>query len=74
MTLKHPFSAVATSSARYHYQASQALVEMIASHCSLDDLLRLSVGKKLENYLSTFCSIDDINAEFRKWVAKKAKL
>lgn len=73
LTLKHPFLGVATSGARYHYQASQALVEMIASHCSLDELLQLSVGKKLENYLSTFCGIDDVNSEFRKWVAKKAK-
>jgi hypothetical protein len=73
LTLNHPFLGVATQGARYHYQASQALVEMIASHCSLDQLLQLSVGKKLENYLSTFCGIDDVNSEFRKWVAKKAK-
>lgn len=73
LTLKHPFLGVATNGARYHYQASQALVEMIASHCSLDQLLQLSVGKRLENYLGTFCGIDDINSEFRKWVAKKAK-
>jgi hypothetical protein len=73
LTLKHPFLGVATSGARYHYQASQALVEMIASHCSLDQLLQLSVGKKLENYLSTFCGIHDVNSEFRKWIAKKAK-
>jgi hypothetical protein len=73
LTLKHPFSAIATNGARYHYQASQALVEMIASHCPLDQLLQLSVGKKLESYLSTFCGIDDVNADFRKWVAKKSK-
>jgi hypothetical protein len=73
LTLKHPFMGVATQGARYHYQASQALVEMIASHCSLDQLLQLSVGKKLENYLGTFCDISDVNTEFKKWIVKKAK-
>jgi hypothetical protein len=57
---------------RYHYQASQALVEMIASHCSLTDLLQLSVGKKLETYLTTLCGIKDVNASFREWIQAHA--
>ena len=56
---------------RYHYQASTALIEMIASQCSLDDLLQLSVGKKLETYLATYCSITDVNASFQAWVKKR---
>ena len=57
---------------RYHYQASTALIEMIAAQCSLDDLLQLSVGKKLESYLTTYCSISDVNASFRAWVKMKS--
>lgn len=32
----------------------------------------MSVGKKLESYLPTLCEITDINAEFRKWIKKRA--
>jgi hypothetical protein len=78
-SLAHPFaeggnsSGVSTTGARYHYQASQALMEMIASKCAPQDLLQMSVGKKLESYLPTLCGINDINAEFRAWVARKAR-
>lgn len=74
-TLVHPFlkggSSAAAPNPRYHYQASTAVIEMIASKCSLNDLLQLSVGQKLENYLSTFCEIPDINEDFKKWLQKK---
>jgi hypothetical protein len=78
-SLVHPFKGTAgqsgdlTDSARLHYMTSKALVEMIASKCSLRDLLQLSVGKSVENYLSTFCGIPDLNAEFKQWIAKKAR-
>lgn len=77
-TLTHPFSRIytpenASSAARYHYMASTAAIEMIASKCDLEQLLQLSVGKDLTSYLGTFCSIPDLNAEFRKWLARKAK-
>ena len=58
---------------RYHYQLSTAVTEMIATKCNLNDLLMLSVGKKLENYLSTFCKIDDINASTRAWISEKSE-
>jgi hypothetical protein len=70
-SLVHPFMGSNTSS-RYHYQASTAAIEMIASKCSLKDLLQLSVGTQLENYLSTFCNLDDVNASFQKWLKKKS--
>jgi hypothetical protein len=70
-TLTHPQSD--TSGSQYHYAASTALIEMIASRCSLPDLLQLSVGKKLETYLGTYCEISDINAAFKDWLNKKSK-
>jgi hypothetical protein len=75
--LTHPFKGPEADGsvdvARFHYQASTALMEMIASKCDLHDLLQLSVGKSLEGYLSTFCGISDVNDEFRKWVKRKAR-
>jgi hypothetical protein len=68
-SLIHPFQSA--SSSRYHYQASTALIEMIASKCRLGDLLQLSVGQNLEGYLSTFCEITDIDSEFQKWIKRK---
>ena len=70
-TFAHPFRA--GGDPLYGYTASTALVEFIASKCSLTDLLQLSVGKNLESYLSTLCGIDDVNAGFKKWVLSKAK-
>lgn len=73
--LVHPFINGGSASPRYHYQASTALVEMLAKRCpdGLNDLLQLSVGQSLEGYLSTTCEISDINAEFKKWVQSKSK-
>jgi len=65
--LTHPFSGDAES-LRYHYEASQALVEMIAKKCDLRNLLRLSVGQKMESYLDTYCQIKDLNASYQKWI------
>jgi hypothetical protein len=68
-TLGHPNKEIRGAS--FHYQTSTAVTEMIARRCSLPDLLRLSVGKKLTTYLSTYCEISDVNAEFVKWVKSK---
>lgn len=67
--LSHPFKGVVRN-ARYHYQASQALAEMIAKKCDMENLLRLSVGKNMDIYLDTYCEIKDLNAEFKKWVTR----
>jgi hypothetical protein len=65
--LTHPFNG-SDDHIRYSYMASQALIEMIASKCDLSELLRLSVGRKMENYFDTYCGIKDLTAEFKKWV------
>ncbi len=69
--LTHPFRGDADT-LRYHYEASQALAEMIAAKCDLKNLLRLSVGQKMESYLDTYCNIKDLNGSFHKWVQSKA--
>jgi hypothetical protein len=66
-SLEHPYDGT-TEHIKYHYIASQALTEMIASKCDLSNLLRLSVGRKLDNYLASYCGINDLNAEFKKWI------
>lgn len=68
LKLSHPYGK--ETDTRHIYQSSQAVMEMIAHKCSLTDLLQLSVGKKLETYLKTYCQIPDVNAAFREWVAK----
>lgn len=71
-SLSHPFKdAIGVG---YHYQASTAMMEMIASRCNLHDLLQLSVGKKMEIYLKNYCEIQDLNQAFRDWISKNAKL
>lgn len=80
-SLSHPFKSLTVAGAqpagfdapRYHYQASTALIEMIAAKCDLRDLLQLSLKKKLETYLANTCGLSDVNQEFRKWLARKAR-
>jgi hypothetical protein len=67
--MSHP-SSDATGS-KMHYQLSTATVEMIASRCNIKDLLMLTTGSKLTNYLETFCKIKDINTAVRDWVKSK---
>ncbi len=69
-TLAHPNNEIRGAS--FHYQTSTAVTEMIAKKCSLPDLLRLSVGRKLTTYLKTYCEIADLNADFIKWVKTQA--
>lgn len=69
-TLTHPYKS--GEDPRYHYQASTALMKMIAQKCPIKDLLQLSVGKKIETYLKTFCEINDLDASFRKWLKSQS--
>lgn len=71
-TLTHPFSG-GDAKVRFHYQASQALAEMLKAKCDFRNLLRLSVGEKMEPYIDTFCGIKDLSGTFRTWVQTKAK-
>lgn len=56
-----------------HYKTSQALVEMLAKKCNLQNLLQLSVEKKMADYIKSFCEIPDINVALKKWIQDKAK-
>lgn len=67
----HPASSVIDS--KIYYFVSAGLIEMIASKCSLKDLLQLSVGAKLTTYLKTYCEISDLNSDFKKWVSLRAE-
>jgi hypothetical protein len=70
--LAHPFHGSA-SEVSYRYKASQAFADMLAKKCDLEELIRLSVTRKMEDYMRTYCEITDLNAAFRKWVQDKAK-
>lgn len=54
------------------YQASQALTEMIASKCDFRNLLRLSVQRKMQDYLANICRITDLKGDFKKWIKAKS--
>lgn len=68
--LTHPFNGD-ENHIRFVYMSSRALIDMIAAKCDLNDLLQLSVGKKMENYFGTYCGISDLNSEFKKWIANQ---
>lgn len=69
--LAHPMLGSA-SGIRYRYKASQALAEMLDKKCDLENLVRLSVKRNMEDYIKTYCEISDLNAAFRSWVMKQA--
>lgn len=69
-SLAHPLRG-SPQEIRQRYMASQALTEFIASKCDFRGLLRLSVQRKLENYLENICRIKNLSQEFEAWVKKK---
>lgn len=69
--LAHPFQGTA-SGVLYRYKASQAFAEMLDGKCDLENLIRLSVERKMEDYMSTYCEIKDLNQAFRDWVRKRS--
>jgi hypothetical protein len=69
-SLTHPMNG-GSALVHYHYQASQALAEMISAKCDFRNLLRLSVGVGMEGYLDTYCGIKDVNSAFQKWVTTR---
>ncbi len=58
----------------YKYKASQALAEMLAKKCDLENLLRISLQRNLEDFIHSYCEIKDINQAFRDWVQQKSNL
>lgn len=69
--LAHPFSG-SPSQIQYRYKASQAFCEMLAKKCDLEVLINISETRKMEDYMRTYCEIQDLNAAFRDWVKKQA--
>jgi hypothetical protein len=69
-SLGHPFNHQVDP--HYHYQASQAIAEMVNAKCDLHDLLQMAVGSSFQLYLANICGITDVNAAFRSWIAQKA--
>lgn len=70
--LAHPLLGSATGIS-YRYMASHALAEMLDKKCDLENLVRLSVGRKMEDYIKTTCEISDLNSAFKTWVLARAK-
>jgi hypothetical protein len=70
--MAHPFKGSAALIS-YRYMASQAFAEMLQKKCELENLIRLSVQRKMEDYMRTYCEIKDLNVAFRDWVKKKAQ-
>ena len=68
--LSHPMSG-SRDEILFKYETSQALAEMIAKKCDLTNLLRLSVGRNMEDYLKTYCEIPDLNEAYKKWLDKQ---
>lgn len=69
--LAHPFSG-SSDGISYRYKASQAVAEMLNKKCDLENLIRLSVQRKMENYIETYCEIKDLNMAFKDWVKKQS--
>ena len=69
--LSHPFKG-SSQRVSYRYKASQALAEMLDKKCNLMQLIQLSVKRKMEDYIKTYCEIKDINIAFKEWVTSKS--
>ena len=74
--LGHPFGQnfkATNENVRLRYMASQALAEMLDKKCDLENLIRLSVERKMEDYIKTYCEITDLNKAFRTWITGNSK-
>jgi hypothetical protein len=75
LELAHPLKVDGGASAVIlRYQSSQALAEMLDKKCNLERLIQLSVQKKMEAYIQTYCEIKDLNLAFKKWVFTQSRL
>ena len=68
----HPYKG-SPKSVTVQYKVSQALIEMLESKCDLENLIRLSVQRKMADYIKTYCEIPDLNKSFKDWLQKKTK-
>lgn len=65
--LAHPFKG-SDDRIVYLYRASQAFAEMLDKKCDLQNLIRLSVERKMEDYIERTCEIKDFLGAFKSWV------
>lgn len=56
---------------RLHYALSLSLAEMLAKKCDLKNLMRLSVGQRMEPYIETYCQIKDLTQALKTWISSK---
>ncbi len=68
----HPYKG-SPQSVTVQYKVSQALIEMLESKCNLENLIRLSVQRKMEDYIKTYCELPDLNKSFKTWLQDKTK-
>jgi hypothetical protein len=54
------------------YKSAQAIAEMLDKKCDLENLIRISLERRMEDYIKTYCEILDLNGAFRRWVRDKA--
>lgn len=77
-SLSHPFDEKGlrrnNEGIKFRYLASQAFAEMLDKKCDLQNLIRLSVKRKMEDYIKTYCGLKDINKSFKNWVTEKSKV
>ncbi len=66
----HPFHPSSIPIA-VHYKTSQAVVEMLDERCDLSNLLRLSVEKKLVDFIRRTCQIHDINRAYSQYLLEQ---
>lgn len=69
-SLNHPFQK--GQSAKFHYMLSTAAMLLLVEKCDIHDLLQMSVGKRLEKYLSGICGMKDIDSSLEQWIKTKA--
>ncbi len=69
--LAHPMRGSADQ-IHLRYQASQALAEMLSAKCDFRNLMRLSVQRKMQDYLKNICRVPDVNVAYQKWIKEKS--
>jgi hypothetical protein len=71
----HPFTAQEAGETRARYTVSLAALQFLKKQCpSFRELLNLSLKSNLEDFLASYCKIQDLKTEFWKFVDRRAKL
>ncbi len=71
-SLSHPLTAAHADAVKFQYVASLGVLLMLKEKCpSYRELLNLSLRKNLEEAISSYCGIKDLNSTFWAYVKKK---